>query len=236
MKKIDWKYIFIFAILALGISYPIQQGYLNEIFDILVKNTFLVGSGYLLAGLSTLTAAIIALKLHKSISNRITILGDEKLKNILILSLPIIAFTISGINNNFGINRSLYGLSFALVNTIYAFTEEFGWRRYLQNALEGMNVLKKYILIGVIWWIWHFRFQTQFDLFVFPFICIGGGILLGKLADETKSVLPVVAAHNVIILLTNSGNLSRSETTGIGIIIFGWIVIEYIWKKRKREQ
>ncbi len=188
-------------------------------------------SGYLLAGLSTLIAAVIALKFHKSISNKITIFGDEKLKNSLILCLPIVAFTISGLNNIFGINRSLYGFTFAIVNTIYAFTEEFGWRRYLQNALEGMNKIIKYLLIGVIWWIWHFRFQTQFDFFIFPFICIGGGILLGKLADETKSILPVVAAHSMIILLTNSGNPAKPEIIGIGIVLFGWIVIEYIWKK-----
>ena len=46
---------------------------------------------------------------HKNRSNRITIFGADKLKNILILSLPIIAFSIIGLNNNFGMNKSLYG-------------------------------------------------------------------------------------------------------------------------------
>ena len=103
----------------------------------------------------------------------------------------------------------------------------------MQNALEGLNKNIKYISIGIIWWIWHFRFDTQFDFFIFPLICIGGGILLGKLADDIKSILPVVAMHNVIILTTNSGNFGKNELIGIAFVVLGWIVIEQIWKRKK---
>lgn len=147
--------------------------------------------------------------------------------------MPITAFSIIGLNNNFGMNRYSYGFAFDSLNTIYAFTEEFGWRRYLQNALEGLNKNLKYIFIGIVWWIWHFRFVTQFDIFIFPLICIGGGFLLGKLADEYKSILPVVAMHNIIILTTNSGNFDQNKMIGIGIVTLGWIVIEQIWKRKK---
>ncbi len=231
--KIDWKYIILFILIALGISYPVQQGYFNDFFQNITKGSFISEAGYLMAGLSTLIAATISLSLHKNISNRITIFGDNKIKNLLILSLPVIAFSICGLNNNFGMNKSLYGFAFASVNTIYAFTEEFGWRKYLQNALEGVNKNIKYIFIGVIWWIWHFRFDTQFDIFIFPLICIGGGFLLGKLTDDIKSILPAVAMHNVIILTTNSGNFDKNKIMGIGIVFFGWIVIEQIWKRKK---
>ena len=129
-------------------------------------------------------------------------------------------------------NKSLFGFAYASINLIYAFTEEIGWRRYLQNALEGMNQHLKYIFIGVIWWLWHFRFGTQIDFFVFPFICIGGGYFLGKLADDTKSILPVVAMHTLITLISNSGNINQSKLIGVGIVILGWIIIEQIWKRK----
>lgn len=231
--KIDWKYIILFTLIALGISYPIQKGYLDDFFQSYTKNTFLSESSYLMAGFSTLIAVTVVLIFHKELSNRITIFGDDKIKNSLILSLPIIAFTIIGLKNTFGLNKSLYGFAFASINTIYAFTEELGWRRYLQNALEGLNKNLKYIFIGVIWWIWHFRFDSQFDLFIFPMICIGGGFLLGKLADDFKSILPVISMHTLIILTTNSGNFGKNEVMGIGIVILGWILIEQIWKRRK---
>ena len=231
--KIDWKYIILFVLIAFGISYLVQQGYLTDFFLSITKNSFISESEYLLAGLSTLIATIVVLTFHQNLSKRITILGDDKIKNVLILVLPIFAFSISGLNNNFGMNESFYGFAFALINTIYAFTEEFGWRRYLQNALEGLNKNLKYISIGVIWWIWHFRFETQFDVFIFPLICIGGGFLLGKLADESRSILPVTAMHTLIILTSNSGNFGKNEIMGIGIVILGWILIELIWKRKK---
>ena len=231
--KTEWKYIILFILIAFGLSFPIQQGYLNEFFQSITKRTFLFGSGYLLAGISTLAASLIALAFHKQVSKRITILGDDRFKNLLKLILPITAFSIIGLNNNFGMNRYLYGFTFASLNTIYAFTEEFGWRRYLQNALEGLNKNLKYIFISMIWWIWHFRFVTQFDIFIFPLICIGGGFLLGKLADEYKSILPVIAMHNLIILTTNSGNFDQNKMIGIGLVVLGWIGIEQIWKRKK---
>lgn len=231
--KINWKFILIFVLIALGLSYPIRHGFLNDFFQSITKNSFISESGYLMAGFSTLIAAFILLTIHQNVSSRITILGDDKIKNILILSLPIIAFSIIGLDNDFGINIWLFGFLYSLINTIYSFAEEFGWRRYLQNALEGLNKNLKYILIGIIWWIWHFRFDTQFDFFIFPLICIGGGFLLGKLADDLKSILPVVAMHNLIILTTNSGNFGKNELMGIVFVVLGWIAIEQIWKRKK---
>ena len=142
------------------------------------------------------------------------------------------AFSIVGFDNNHQINPHYFGFIYALVNVLYAFLEEFGWRRYLQNALEGLNKHSKYLLIGIVWWIWHARFNTDFDLYIFPIICLGGGYLLGKLADDVKSILPIVAMHSLIILLTNSGSVTPKKLLGVGLVIIGWIIIEQIWKRK----
>ena len=68
--------------------------------------------------------------LHKGLSKKITILGKDAQKNMLIVGLPIVAFSIVGLNNNFGVNKWVYRFAYALLNTVYAFTEEFGWRKY----------------------------------------------------------------------------------------------------------
>jgi len=147
--------------------------------------------------------------------------------------LPVFSFSIIGLENPNDINVHYYGFIYASINIIYAFLEEFGWRRYLQNALEGFNKNWKYILIGIVWWIWHLRFETHFDIFIFPLICIGGAYLLGKLADDTKSILPVVTIHTLIILLTNSGTPTMNKMIGAGLTIIAWIIIEQLWKRRK---
>lgn len=230
--KPNWKYISVYLVIALGFSFLVNQVCQIDLCYSSVKDTFLSNSCYLLAGLSTAIGGTLMLIFHKGVSNRITVLGEARLKNILIALLPVFAFSLVGLNNNYGMSIYLYGFLYALVNTLYAFAEEFGWRRYLQNALEPKNKHIKYLFIGVVWWVWHFRFNTQFDLFIFPFICIGGGYLLGKLADDVKSILPVVAMHTLIILTTNSGNFGKHEIMGIGIVIVGWVVIERVVKLR----
>jgi hypothetical protein len=186
-----------------------------------------------LAGLSTLLAALGVMIFHKNVSHENTILGEDKMKNLLLLGLLIVAFSIIGLNNNLGMNMYFYGFAFTTINITYAFTEEFGRRKYLQNALEGLNKHVKYIFIGIVWWIWHFRFNTPFEFYIFPLICIGGGYLLGKLADGSKSIVPVVAPHTMIILTTNSGNFDNQKISGRVFFIVGWVILEQIWKMKK---
>jgi len=231
--RTSWKYLSLFIILAIGISAPIHLGYIDKIYKAFTNDWIIKDWVYLIAGFGPFIAGLLILHLQKFVSNRITILGNEKMKNILIVLLPVITFPIFGLKNSYGINIHYYAFIYAFINVMYAFLEEFGWRRYLQNSLEGMNKNWKYILIGIIWWIWHIRFETHFDLFIFPVICIGGGYLLGKLADETKSILPVVTIHTLIILLTNSGAVTMNKMIGVGLTIIGWLIIEQVWKRKK---
>lgn len=231
--KTNWKYISLFLILAIGISAPIHLGYIDKAYKAFSNDWIISDWAYLIAGLGPFTAGLIVLLLDKFVSNRITIWGNEKLKNILIALLPVFSFSIIGLENSNDINIHYYGFIYASINIIYAFLEEFGWRRYLQNALEGLNKNWKYILIGIIWWIWHLRFETHFDIFIFPLICIGGGYLLGKLADDTKSIVPVVTIHTLIILLTNSGELTMNKMIAASLTIIAWIIIEQVWKRKK---
>ena len=41
---IDWKYIILFVLLALGLSYPVQSGQLPSIFQDLLAGSFLDGA------------------------------------------------------------------------------------------------------------------------------------------------------------------------------------------------
>lgn len=41
------------------------------------------------------------------------------------------------------------------INSIFGFGEEFGWRGYLLPKLMPLGKFKAYLLIGVIWGLWH---------------------------------------------------------------------------------
>ena len=51
-----------------------------------------------------------------------------------------------------GINTILIG---PFLGILIAFGEEYGWRGFLQNALEPLGRVKATLLIGLIWGIWH---------------------------------------------------------------------------------
>lgn len=215
--------------IALGLSFPVQQGYLDDAFAVLVGDSLLSGMPYVMAGCSTLAAALVGFVLHRGLPNTISIFGDNALKHTSIGLLPIIAFALLGRENAHGMSLWMYGGLMASVASVYAFAEELGWRRYLQNALHGLRPRMKYLSVGVVWWIWHFRFDTPFDLFIFPLICLGGGFLLGRLADDGRSILPVVAMHSLVTLTTTTGSFGAREATAIALVFAGWFTIEKLW-------
>jgi len=229
--KVNKTYIAIFVLLAIAISLPVHLGYLDSAYKTNTSGWLISNWTYLLAGFGPFIAAIFVLFIHKSVSNQISIFGDEPLKNLSVAFLPVIAFTSIGLENTYNLNTHYFAFLYSTINVIYAFLEEFGWRRYLQNALEGINKNWKYLIISGIWWVWHFRFNSQFDLLIFPLICIGGGFLLGVLADKAKSILPVTAMHSMIIIVTNSGSVTQNKLIGLGLTFAGWVILDKIWNR-----
>lgn len=219
-QNIAFVLVFIFAVFGL------QWFILTSESSLRTNIPFFDNNFYLWSACSTLLAAILGLIIHPKLSKSITILGSTPNKNLVIAFLPMLAFAVVGLDNDLGWNPWLFGLVFSGLNSLYAFGEELAWRRYLQNALDGRNVHIKYLFIGLVWWLWHGRFENTFDWTVFPLICLAGGYLLGKLTDDTKSMLPATAMHTLIILTTNAGRFGTRELLGIGVVIMGWIVIE----------
>jgi membrane protease YdiL (CAAX protease family) len=41
------------------------------------------------------------------------------------------------------------------VNGLFAFGEELGWRGYLLPKLMPLGKWKAYVLVGIIWGLWH---------------------------------------------------------------------------------
>ena len=111
--KTNWKYISLFLILAIGISAPIHLGYIDKAYKTFSNDWIIKDWVYLIAGFGPFVAGLITLLLQKSIYSRITFWGNEKLKNILIVLLPVFSFSIIGLENSNDINIHYYGFIFA---------------------------------------------------------------------------------------------------------------------------
>ena len=228
--KIKWHFVVIFYLVAFTLSGLFNSGFLTPYYQSLTKGYFISDLTYLPACLGTLIAAVLVLIIDKSHKRTIHFLGNYHFKNITIAFMPVVTFSIVGLENNYGHNPNLFAFSFASINLAYAVLEEIGWRGYLQDALRPIKAKYSYLIIGILWWAWHFRYNTTFDFTVFPLICVGGSYLIGQFTEKTKSYLTAGGLHCLIILLTNSGDMTKSKMIAGGLTILIWVGIANWWK------
>lgn len=98
-----------------------------------------------------------------------------------------------------------------LINALFAFGEEFGWRGYLLPKLLPMGVRKAVLLQGVVWGVWHWPliamgYNYGFDVPGFPvsgmlafcLFTVTAGTVLAWLTVREGSVWPASIAHGAI--------------------------------------
>jgi membrane protease YdiL (CAAX protease family) len=153
--------------------------------------------------------------------------------NIVFGIAPIVSFALVGLENDFGLQPNLYALMNSCVFILYACGEEFGWRGYLQNELSPLNRWTKYLIIGVIWWLWHWRFNTGFDLILFPIITITSSLIIGKLTDDTHSYFVAASIHGLVMILS-LGDWSANKTFGLTLTILIWLLLSFYEKEHRR--
>jgi len=118
-----------------------------------------------------------------------------------------------------------------LINGLFTFGEEFGWRAYLQPKLMPLGGRKAMLLMGVIWGVWHapiimmgHNYGTAYAgaPFVGPlgmiWFCFVVGTFFGWLTLKGGSVWPAVIAHAA---LNGMANLPAFFTQGKPNLLIG---------------
>ncbi|MEW5801223.1 MAG: CPBP family intramembrane glutamic endopeptidase [bacterium] len=93
------------------------------------------------------------------------------------------------------------------VNSLLAFGEECGWRGYLLPKLMPLGKFRAYLLLGIIWGLWHapliwagFDYPGYPVLGIFTFIGVttAVGIFINELALHYRSIFLASWIHGVI--------------------------------------
>ncbi|WP_067198031.1 CPBP family intramembrane glutamic endopeptidase [Microbacterium sp. XT11] len=129
----------------------------------------------------------------------------------------------------------------ALVNSLFAFGEELGWRGWLVPALRPLGTWLALIASGVIWGVWHspvillgYNFGRT-DITGVLFMvggCVAWGVLLGWLRLRSASVWPAVIAHGalnasgglVLLAAASAPDLALAGPLGVA----AWIVLAVV--------
>lgn len=129
----------------------------------------------------------------------------------------------------------------AILNSVFAFGEELGWRGWLVPALRPMGTWPALLLSGVIWGLWHspvillgYNFGRTDVTGVLFMVggCVAWGILLGWLRLRSASVWPAVIAHGslnaaaglIVLVAATQPDMALAGPLGVA----GWIVVAVI--------
>ena len=91
-----------------------------------------------------------------------------------------------------------------LINCFFTIGEELGWRGFLQDELKSLGQKKSYLIIGLIWGIWHIPIILQghnyptnpyLGILWMTAFCILLSYIFGWLKDKAGSVLAPTIAH-----------------------------------------
>jgi hypothetical protein len=240
-NNISWKRVVIFFIIATLIS-NIFRFDVFEFKSELEKlpSWIFIFTTVLLEGSGVIIGALIIIPfLKKERKTEMSLFGTSKSKSIIMASIPILILTIIGVTNDFGMEYHIYGLVAASGTFLYCIMEEYGWRGYMQEELKILKPWKKYLIIGLIWYLWHLTFLTKAsagDNLFFLGMMILGSWGIGQVAESTKSIIASACFHMIIQImmfnaLIKNGINGTEKIVILGVSIAIWFVIIKKWEK-----
>jgi membrane protease YdiL (CAAX protease family) len=176
-------------------------------------------------------AAIICFYLFRKTHVRtVTFFGTSISKSLLFWLVPEIAFSISTLHGT-------EAFTFTFTGFFIILGEELGWRGFLQDALRNITPVKRAIILGVMWEIWHFTTRMSLGLHISTFVRIGIFIIalsilsyvLIKLTEKTKSLFIPVTVHAWINTLFEFSSTTTFIVFGLSLPFWAFL----IWKWEK---
>ena len=179
-------------------------------------------------------------------SQSITLAGTSSSRSWLMILFPVLLFTAIGVPTGNGVEPHLFGLMIGLQAALWVLLEEYGWRGYLQSELEYLRPMRRYLIIGALWYVWHLWFlkldpvtnPTNFlvNIAVGAAIIIAGSWGLGVVAERTRSVLASACFHMLGSFIQFNPIITENVEENVRWIVFAlclifWVVILIRWTR-----
>ena len=222
--KIDWRRVLIVYIIAMILTFSFLKlpNGIREFGSLFVDFKLPFSWNH---GIALLITSVIGYKFFKT-ERETTFLGNDRIKSIIFPLIVLVAYSIVGISNKYGINENLYGLFFVAMTFIYDIMEESFWRGYLNDLIRPKYLFAKYIITGILWSLWHLLIFDNFNQFggfhIFLILSIIASFIIGFATTKTNSILVAASIHALLI----------SRDLYVTIICFViWTTMILTWKK-----
>lgn len=167
------------------------------------------------------------------------------------ISFPILLFTVIGVPNGLGAEVHLFGFTIGLQAALWVFLEEYGWRGYLQNELGHLPPLRRYLIIGTLWYVWYLWFldypwldepgTALISLVVSFGILFASSWGLGVIAERTHAILAAACFHTLGSLVQFNPTVTENVAERTRWIIFTlclgvWAIIVVGWMHAEKKK
>lgn len=104
---------------------------------------------------------------------------------------------------------------------IYGLLEEIGWRGFLQQELKPLPHFINILIVATLWFVWHLNFETTTSNVMFFGILLLGSWGIGKVADNTHSLLAISAVHSLNNFFQG---MNSTKTIILATLLSIWII------------
>lgn len=239
-EQINWTAVVVYYLLACAISWPFfwwrdlhPESFQEwDLHPIVRTWSFMWGPG-----IATFVVVVLLYR-NQLKMDHITLFGNSVLQSLLCWFVPFIMLAIPGLPNTMGVNPHVFPIVFmGILGFISIVGEDSGWAYFLKNMLIKIPTLKRSILIGALWELWHFTNRTAHKtpmqavlsvLFMMCFLILLTYIM-SKITDRTKSLVTVVTIHMWFNVLVENGCTAVYIVFGLSLVF--WTVMYLSWDK-----
>lgn len=185
-------------------------------------------------------AALICFRLFQRTHRRnSTVFGGQTLRALAFYGLPMLALALVGISGPDAGGQRTHALVLliAVIGFMNVLGEELGWRGFLQEALQPLAPVPRYVLIGLLWAMWHFTnlFAHREGAALLTYLAwylpvtILLSAMLGEATQRSRAIAVAVTLHSWANLLWEFSGTGTYIVFAASVPFWCWML--YRWPK-----
>jgi membrane protease YdiL (CAAX protease family) len=182
-----------------------------------------------------LAALVVFYLFPKARTKTVSFLGSSGARSACFCLTPIL-FAFIGLAIQSG-RLSYKIVYYLLMGGFSTLGEELGWRGFLQSALRPLGRVRGYLLLALLWEVWHFTAHTKGTLpqvmsrleMIVPAVIVIT-FVLAFVTERTGSLVLAVTLHEWIDIAVDGGTGYLLWAALASVPVWTWLV--WTWPKR----